>query len=268
MPVFTLPKSSHPDFALPKVKPNGPVEIDWDNSLSKGLVVYALLGEGIPHVLYDKFGSVVAGTTGTPIGSSEGRLLSQSTTEEFVTLKQPYDESIHFSAEELTWAARLRRNAAGNQQLSRLPSNLLHSHYPHGGVMYMGIARLPRLTLTGVYDSDLDDTLHNVIVTSSKLTDEYKTYTGGVLRDTTTADWSWGGVRTTDQKLFMGTYKDAGFFALWNRALSSHEVASLEEDPYRLILKPAIPLTYFVPGAAAAGGGLTAGSLSLMGVGI
>lgn len=34
-----LPKQYHPDFALPGKKPIGPVEVDWNNPLTKGLAV-------------------------------------------------------------------------------------------------------------------------------------------------------------------------------------------------------------------------------------
>jgi len=34
---FKLPKNYHPDFAFPASKPTGPVEIDWDNPITKGL---------------------------------------------------------------------------------------------------------------------------------------------------------------------------------------------------------------------------------------
>ena len=40
---FELPKAYHPDFKNPKVKPSGPVEIDWTNPVTQGLHAYFLL---------------------------------------------------------------------------------------------------------------------------------------------------------------------------------------------------------------------------------
>jgi len=255
VPVFTLPKSSHPDFALPNVKPKGPVEIDWSNSLSRGLVSYALFGRNgsnATEILYDVFGiGVDSGLTFTTVGSDGGLLLSQpGDTGWLVVAETGFDADV-FSDHEATYAVRLRRNSADNNTFSAFTSSTL-SHYPFSGVMYMSIFRDNRLTLTGVYDSALDDTLHNVVVTSSDSANEYKTYTGGIVRDTTTASWGLPN-NTIDRALLDGNYKDAGFFGLWNRALTPEEVALIESDPYQ-ILKPSLPLTYFVPAAAPAGG--------------
>lgn len=46
-----VPKQFHPDFANPKVKPTGLVEIDWSNTLTKGLVGLWLLNDKGNHSL-------------------------------------------------------------------------------------------------------------------------------------------------------------------------------------------------------------------------
>ena len=40
MAILKLPKQYSPDFSSPKVKPVGPVELDWGNPITKGLDFY------------------------------------------------------------------------------------------------------------------------------------------------------------------------------------------------------------------------------------
>ena len=46
MPIYELPKLYHPDFADPRVKPQGPVEVDWSNSLTRDLWFVAPIIKG------------------------------------------------------------------------------------------------------------------------------------------------------------------------------------------------------------------------------
>ena len=252
---FELPKSHHPDFALPNVKPKGPVEIDWDNPLSKGLACYGLFGRqgrNSLEVIYDRFGiGPDTSNAVSTIGSEEGLLaVNPDTTADLCVAYSGFNNGI-FSDHEATYIARFRRNSGDNNNLASIGGSLL-SHYPFSGFVYMSIFRNTRLGPLSIYDAGLDDTVHNIAVTASDVANEHKIYTGGVVQNETTASWGMSS-NGADQTLLDGSEKDAALIALWTRALSAEEIASLERAPYQ-ILKPAIPLTYFVPGAAAGGG--------------
>lgn len=277
-----LPKWAHPDFSSPRVKPTGAVEVDWNNPITKDMVLLANFGElgkeksgtsdttsppDVPGVtfLHNRVGAVFqgrsAGSEGFVKYSNEGSHLAASSGGG-LTLETGWDD-FWLTDEEVTWFVRFRRNSTSNQSLCDFDATST-THYPFGGDMFMGIFRTARLTLTGVYDAALDDTFHNVVVTNSLSKDEYKTYTGGVERDSTTTAFGVPSTASKAELLFLPaatSLKDVQFFGLWKRALNAQEILSLEQNPNQL-MKPVLPLHAFFNLDVAAPSGRIMGSIA------
>ena len=261
-----LPKNLQWAFANKKQKPFGQFEIDWDNPITKGLVLYVdygRAGRGADEnpsfaaeadVLWDLVGVEKAIKFGGSAGiirtvEGIGYYNGTSTSTGGVTAKTNWKNV--FSGQEATYLARLRRVGTGSNALSDFDTTS-QTAYPFGGVLYCGIFRANRITMTGAYSATIDDNFHNFVVTSSSGRNKYKVFTKGAEVWDTTPNWGIPATTSAVGLLYPSTAnKETMYFAMWNRALSPTEVKALEVEPYQL-LREKLPIVFPV-GIAAAG---------------
>ena len=240
---FELPKSHHPDFALPGVKPKGRVEIDWDNGIAKGLIHYGIdfdnlrqkytVGTAISETITDK------GKTLTGAGTNNEGIDTGDTT--------AYPEITLFVVCRST-------NAPGggvSGPLHKEGNGIISWH--NDNAAYQGVFTYESGFPTYSFGTILADTWYALAGSAdgtggAAYKDGVKTASGA---DVLTA-------QTDELKVFehstsgTGWEGDVSVFYVWDRVLSDAEHASIAADPFQLF-RPAIPLTYFVPAAAAGG---------------
>jgi len=265
MPVFTLPKSSHPDFAVPGVKPKGPVEIDWGAPSSAGLV-QLVLDENIDlrnkvkgsqldlvDVTFERgnidFAAGASGDRNSRIeyGDAVGTLpIVDVFTHETVIETRSYVSLAGY------WGAGTYDGAInpGNGSIRALISFSNNIYFFGGSADWnTGIA----------WSTLIDGNPHSIIFTSNG-TNIYLYVDGEQKASTTTPAFveydSGSTYKIGAGHSSMATDGDFVFYkgAMYDRFMSEGEAELLGSEPYRSVLKPAIPLTYFVPAAAPAGG--------------
>jgi len=267
MPVFTLPKSHHPDFALPNVKPKGPVEVD------KGLSNYLLLNKApwvdlaskvknsssaLPTQIADNLtfnGSgnhLDYGSTSLPIDGSSKFTVSVRIKVNDTTADHAIVEKIG-SAFIDGWI--LFFDIVGNDSVTDVFTLFIGKNPASNQerVQSSGFKTAGWYTITATFDGSL--------AAGSKCrmwvngVEETNGYTGG----TAPTD-----VNGSGETLYIGQHSnssdrrywdsDMEFVTMDDRVWGDSEILGLHSNYYFEILKPAIPLTYFVPAAAAAGG--------------
>ena len=256
---FELPKSHHPDFALPNVKPKGPVEIDWDKTINSKLLSCVLdsdidLRTGTIGTTYEDATrirndiSFNAGGDGSRVEYGLGSLTDKDvfTFESIITIRASKSLIIYWGLGEYTGD----NNPSGGKQRAILDFN---------GRIYFWDATTAWDTAYDV--SNLTDGRPHQLTFVSDGTNLYF-YVDGIEKANTTTPASLGNMDGTQTFKAGGAHISAttsgdfdfhlGLF--WDRALSLGETQERADQWYSSILAPAIPLTYFVPGAAAAGG--------------
>ena len=255
--IYQLPKLYHPDFALPGVKPKGPIEIDWDNSITRGMVACVPL-QGVPIDLVTGKMWTVAGAT----WNGDHSLEFTNATSDQLTCPDSFDFygaggfgvalvythidtasgafltmfSLDQSAHNTTAFAQFRDNTdtlelfiAGTSKSATgamAGDGLTQTHVFAGG---QGVG-----TKNYIYYQDGTELINT---------------TGSVATTNTAMTPAFGSVDNLGSRALNGQLR---FGCIWIRELSPGEAVSLSLNPYQ-ILRPQIPLTYFVPAAAAGG---------------
>lgn len=250
MGMLILPKQFHPDFAIKNRKPVGPVEVDWSNPITRGLeAAYIFDNE---KSLRDYAKSIHNGTvTGTPnfIGSIQGRALNFSGSSE--SFDVPDHPGLNFlDGQNFTFVTGVVSNSVAQsaevyeKQLST-PINQLFTQgsvwrfyvRTNSGSQFLISSRAP---IAGEY-------INAACVRVSSGTNHL--YINGV---SVVSGTDPGGDVNADTTLKIGRGNAGNWngelFYMWvfRRALNSAEVQSLHFDPYQ-ILKPATPISYFMP---------------------
>ena len=279
--VIQLPKLSHPDFALPNVKPKRPVEIDWDNPLTKGLVGCWLVSDGPKNPQNLASGSVIGNGTslygeqradhwhsaiavnGNDLLGHEDLPISGSGNDKEVPastiLSICAPESVGSFYGTLGCSRECNSEAGTGAGFSRGLAIYMQGAAPYDvdvmtayEAVYTGSKRIDsivdgaKLIITATNAFDAGDGYPNceLIINGQVATlpaDDFWRYGAGVSTNT---------LYDNDRGYWTGNLY---CYAVWDREMSLEQLARLNADPYQ-ILKPAIPLTYFVPAAAAAGG--------------
>ena len=257
MPVFTLPKSSHPDFALPNVKPKGPVLVDWGEPLSKGLLSCVLFRAGEGDVTRLRTATSTTGTNSIDMGVHSG-VQSGKTVGSEANAHIDFLPTMTFTVDDpWTIVLRLRCDGAANSGMSagqrgdtssyiwaRNGTDVIINTEAGSTTFFSGTADLTVMTdvvVTSTGEGTTNSTLSVYLDGVKESTGSLST--GFILNALFTAH--------TNHTLALNGLMELGY--VYNRTWSDNDVATYRESRYQ-ILKPAIPLTYFVPAAAAAGG--------------
>ena len=269
MPVFTLPKSSHPDFAVPGVKPKGPVEIDRSEPAALGLAAYGFgLHNFHSNAAESYYSTFKPDVKGGYLHFNEGR------DQETILVKSlPAD---WFGGKtELSIAMRLRyHGASGTHSLcghwddlqgsgGRATRFLLQST-PGTNFVLFGNDGGTRVVVPSDAADVFGDGGWHTIVAMIRGGNLKLAVDGVVLADSAACSTLATGGTVVFPEI-MGGEEATGFtgycpqfdldwWGMWGVGISDPVIRDLHYEPYRSILKPSIPLTYFVPGAAAGGG--------------
>ena len=280
--VYQLPKLAHPDFALPGVKPKGPV---------------IPITDGIGRDLYEIFLYQGADNDGlirriAEVGSTQAQQIADHRafdgSSEFYDYGSSHDDIDSLSNFSVTVIITLLSTPGADAVLSSRIDSSHHQGWtlfhdvsgPNGSNVFdfyirpgsgSSLARSsPSIShgagnyvVTGTFDGDLSNP------------NKSKTYVNGV--DET--DGSSTGTITdvgSGETLLVGAHSNSGDRRFWpdemsavfihKRTLSAREMVDWHADIYREIFEPSIPVTYFTPdgvapsgrtmGSLAAGGGL------------
>jgi len=274
--VYPLPKLYHPDFALPNVKPKGPVEIDWDNPITRdlracfipdahGTMREVISGDGpisdTGSVRATQHGLIRAYDPTTPDQSEYTvqdayNILSPSGHSIFVIVD--YDALTNYGG--LCSCSTTVTSHGWTLDTGSAPTRKDIAFLRSNGSGYNQWAG----DISG-NDISAGDTFKRICVTSSDnlIGTQPKIYIDGV--ETTSYDnilnTDTGAITVSTSNMFIGARKDDAskldggihMVCIFDRELSEAEVKELTGTPFQ-ILRPAIPLTYFVPAAAPAGG--------------
>ncbi len=265
MPAFKTPKSAHPDFALPNVKPKGPVKIDWTNRFAKGLLFYDLLRPNTPSDLTSlRLAPLVRGT-----GLFPGTTAASYEITEGVQMvkgvaaggsRADLSPEITFTNDE-PWTIVLRFKQAGNDNKGMLigdaPATTPYI-WATSGTNIVVNAQAASTTFFASNNSFLD------------MTDFIVTSTGEGASSSTLTAYKDGAKESAGSKstgitlstLLRGHSNSALAFsghmeaaAVYNRAWSDEDVDAYRKDRYQ-VLEPLIPLLVMTPelagGASAA----------------
>ena len=258
---FELPKLAHPDFSVPNRKPVGPVEIDRDHPLAKGLkhLWVPQMGDDLIVIgagrIRDRVGSLDWDTTETAAGRESivrvinGRVvldvnettpgrsdyqwlngsLSFTDDEPFTVMSKQYSPTGGFKIEALGLY-----NSTGciwNRRASYFRIYNEASNFTIGSPM----TAISGEVTTGYTSSGGGTSASNV---RSYQHESNETYTGTGKSTGWTIPSPYGNQQTElDQK-------NKEYIAVWDRELSLAELRIFGNDPYQ-ILKPANPLVYF-----------------------
>ena len=284
--MLKLPKRFHPDFSRPNKKPVGPVEIDWSNPITLGLIGAYVFNRhtGYQDLVSKQHLSAFGSASLKPVGSVR-RNYGVSCSD---------DQNSYMTGDSAVYRARITdkltafididyRDATsggtngflfGDVQLTGTDYNW--GIYIDGSANYnvfvkndSGTAKqTPDVASGAVNGGDfITDTLclrydgTNLDFLRNGAQAATTTQSGNVQSNALNLSFDrWNSAN--DEEV---NYRVALIFA---RALSDHEIKALHDNPYQ-ILKPAVPLYYFT-GAGAGGGGATpmVGGLSLLGVGM
>lgn len=259
---FILPKEYSPDFSSPLRKPVAPLELDWENPLTAGLLYYFVWQDGQAIDLV-KNRPVTLTTASIALKHDEtnayidhsGRAQAESSYSPFDVIttgslsffckfKQPSTSRQTLFCSRVGNAQshieiRLNSDANGNQNADDI--NIFIRDTGISGTVAQNVITGDWQTVLGMRDGGT----HRIYVdgvdaaSASRANDNLSgspDFVFGGLPNTTTINY------TGDRSLDIG----------WDRALSAAEAYSLDRNPYQL-LKPQAPPLYLVPSAAPAG---------------
>ena len=276
-----LPKRFHPDFRAPRVKPLGLVEIDWSNSLSKGLIVAMLHG-----------------------GDSEVNLLLNNPLDTINTIKAIDINGRYSAFKQASSSIPTKVNGVGGTNPRSAVVGLLHSAMTgdnlEAEIHSWGTSATSGDVWTFRLESNLDGNLNNrlriaftggTLVGSTIVADDTFHIVGYTFpqgstdgsdsifyidgdRETVYNQDTAPTISTVSNEILVGqsaivTNSFQGqsgrsrlyFTFIWDRDLSDREHQLLSDSPYQ-ILKPKTPPVYFVAGDVAAPSGRIMSSLA------
>ena len=251
---YPLQNLFQPGFVSPRIKPTIPVEIDWTHPLTKGLRLF---------YLHNDRANLATGNilTFTDIDFEVDGQLGMTTTVDSYS----GDDSIEFEAFDCTNWAGVSCFSVARVHTTLTTFDGIISSVPSGGfdgnfnlAMQENIIRWragtgvstdtatfsggDKVACIGTWDLATQKTYQSVndgaITTNS--TANTSSFSGSVAENYI-GYYSRGGGRS-----FQGNISVSG---IWDRELSESEARSLIENPYQ-ILRPAIPVQFFVAGAA------------------
>jgi hypothetical protein len=242
--LFPNDRLSMPELLIPGRKPTGPVTIDWDNPLSKGLKRFYLLG---PTFIGDLVSSKTLAFAGTdfPRTHLDGAI-SFNGTNNYAYHDNGQMADVIYDGATLIADPKLKSGAA----------DAFHTVYRHevGGTNKIEIIRnsisnkweFNILKGSESVCQSIDDSVNGELVTLAGTYDKTtaKLYKNGILQDTQTA--ASGSIGAIGDSMHIGSWEGtADFFdgflnyaIVYDRALEESEILSLFNDPYQF-LKPA-----------------------------
>lgn len=248
-----LPKRLHPDFRDPNKRPMGPVAIDWNNPLSRGLLFYPVWEGNNARCLVTGELGTVAGTGITQVLTDEGVALSSAGASS-VTFTKPK----HINGGPFTIATRWAWDGVDNinQGAICLPSS-------DDGTMYLPDIDSMAWDTAGGGQTNMDDQPPQsdvdagVFATWSIANHTHSSgnpglfaYKNGSRLEHGASNHTYAPTAGDSIKLFEGQSSqfaagDMLFVALWDRQLSSAEQIMLANDPYQ-ILRPLNDSSYLI----------------------
>jgi hypothetical protein len=261
---FSTDKQQHPDFRVKSRKPTGPTKIDWDHPITRNLILDIEMNEGAGRCR-DLVTGRIAGQNGHEWSSKKGPLHTTFSTSTNDSIDVDWLDD--FSGPDHTVYIRGRItnfDSSGTILLSwndnglpfwRIDANLANVYV--GGNLIAG----------SDHQGATDEWQDWVFVSNSKTNDCYFYENGELLNQGSVAE----DLNTGAKSIKIGRWPGSNNFSLdggmqfcrvWNRALTSGEVAQLWDDAYTFI-EPAVPLQYFTPSAAGGDTNVSATSASL-----
>jgi len=279
MSVFELPRWVHSDFQSTRDKPTGPVEIDWSNTLTKGLKFFFVprhgddvtkgsgtLGAVDPPFFYDvtrkyklngRFANVLRGYN---IKSLQNEIvLQEMATGQGDNYGMVISPTVTFSDSEAftvggkiiadTGQSRLKPfgDAAGGTGGAKGIFNRRGSFlrfYADAGIISLSTFIANTGPVSTFFSSSGGGASASDVAAYQTETHEKNTLSG----QSTAFSFT---------ELTNGLNNDLPqnqvYWVMWDRQLSDAEILSFSSNPYQL-LKPQTPLMYFVPSVAAAAG--------------
>ena len=247
---YTLPKIYHPDFRNPRVKPTGPVEIDWSNPISDALMFLWINGST----------DLVSGRTADisnsyiPRNITEGQFQSPDGTMEWsIPPEVDFTKSLSIVT---TQATNVNIASSVIPHAGLTAGSTITFGFLGGGFLGNGgkvLGRFARQTspyplqITGV-DLYAEIPAKVLSISSDSVAEVVHFYVDGV--NTTTQTNAWGGLDVTTDRVRVGRgggqAPSHGIVAIFNRQLTDAEHLEFGLNPY-LLLKPKTSPQYFIP---------------------
>jgi len=266
MAILQLPKKLHPEFAKRNRQPLCPVEIDWTNPLTKGLVGFYMMGTRVNLVTGEQFNPFPdldpknnAVGKGIEFGSNDrhqsGNTLDFNNNEASV-----YIHGLNLENSGTTFTRLVSyadSGSASNQGWALVynsTSDNLYWSSRTSSTYYDDTTRINMTQASG--EKILSVRVDNASSTKTvdyNLNNQFKT-------QGTSASANWLNITATDQ-FVIGDSNDTNTGELntvimFNRRLTDAEDKALHEDLYQL-LKPSTPQFYFVTGEVGPGPSVT-----------
>lgn len=281
--VYPLPKQYSPDFSNPNKNPLGPVEIDWSNSITKGMIT-CRVGNRFQNELSRRRWNL-SSVDGNLIVSSRGAAYNITNTAGDFTIDPlfvgDYTGTILCGVIFRDFNGTTFTGSADNSGASIYSQRVIDTDDSPTFCVTTKTFASPAGQHRLWFGWDSDGTAYGAASTSDLSTDTY--YNIGCARDATGAkglndghliylngaeegrsestagsalagasdvngtilghgQWPIASVDNADIEVF--------YFYAWDRLLSDEEIRALNDDPYQ-ILKPAIPIQYFISASGA-----------------
>ena len=263
----------HPDFSHPGKQPQGPVEVDWDNPLTRGL---SFLG----HNGYDyvsKLRATRASPADTYVAASYGMMAFQKTAATANAHRVDTNVFPQMMAGSTEHTILLFKESSGTTNNYSCPfwsAPTLGAHYCSLMRSFGDFYRVEFRTTTGPKNYDLTSMAYDTVgpevhaitrngATLKGFVEGAKVQTVTSTTEAIASSASYNGyVEICGRGVSSAEYALGSVYlaASWNRELSEAEIANLSRDPYQ-IFKPAIPTPLIAP--AAAGNNIAAATAAL-----
>jgi len=292
MPVFTLPKSSHPDFALPNVKPRGPIQIDRSNEFGAHLDVAIMFDgpstAGDVNAIDQPWGFYDVAKNHIHRGATDwdySQFFEVKYNARGPYLNNNYGAGGNVKGKLDNAAMDLKRCVANNAYTivtnmiiggSDVSATNSPNFFSTGGVKFCQFAAIScstsQIVIRAINESRWtaadDETFTNTMDAGGKEYFLAMAYSGAAgVRDvhfdnqvatrtsftgTAIKDEAWGVTDEWCRGFNAGTEIGCSYLFIFNKYFSPAQLAEYKAAQYQ-VFEPAIPLTYFVPAAAAGG---------------
>jgi len=265
MPLLALPKHADPEFGTPNRKPLGPVEIDWNNPITRGLVGCYILQDGQIINVLNRGGEVTNNGLVKQISPS-GFSLKGNGSDAWAQVETQLDPNLDFSC------------VMGFEDMGTTGNQFLCSNGSiNSGAHYWGMVVNPS-NLDGVFGIEFRVGAVNLLARTIDAGADTGFHTGGMTRVgptsavlgyayldgrnkategpesatmQSTSEGSIGSRRRGSSANDDFLSGNVLFRWTWQRALSDAEHMSIANDAYQ-VLRPAVDPSYFFSGVAPA----------------
>ncbi len=241
MALYTLPKQYHPDFRSPRTKPNGDIEIDWRNPLSRGLFRFWMLDGVTANELVNNELDLSSASQHKDFGGSSADFINAGEVVTSPALKS-------FDAVTIIFKAKKTGTLAFRYFWRSITPNEYTTYTSTSNFRWRSASAFSGGAHNVTHEIDTDSHIYILIYDGTQSRIIIDGVDLGTQSATGQLDLSGGNFNIGN---FQGPENLQGsiqFFAVYDRALTLGEAQEINKNPYQ-ILKPKTPPIYFTPSA-------------------